>query len=118
MYVKKLTDIEFVKLIVDKELEIVNAPVRYNDLIADKEGIYKHWYQDFAFDDIKQYIEWKEFYYDHFYDWKPKRIKDIDRHFSWFALQYGLKYNFSYDELREYEQQFTKINRNIRKRNS
>lgn len=97
MYIKKLTDEEFVKLIVDKELEIVNAPIRYDDLINNKEK-YPHWYQDYSFN-MEQYKEWKQFYYDHFYDWKPKRIKDIDRYFSWFALQYGLKYDFDYKEL-------------------
>jgi hypothetical protein len=97
MYVKKLTDTEFVKMIVDKELEIVGAPIRYNDLINNKDK-YPHWFQDYFFN-VEQYIEWKQFFYDHFYDWKPKRIKDIDKHFSWFALQYGLKYDFSYEEL-------------------
>lgn len=37
MYKKKITTDEFIKLIVDKELEIVGAPIRYNDLIENQE---------------------------------------------------------------------------------
>lgn len=97
MYVKKLSNTEFVKMIVDKELEIVGAPIRYDDLINNQDK-YPHWYQDYSFN-VDQYIEWKQFFYDHFYDWKPKRIKNIDEYFSWYSLQYGLKYNFSHEEL-------------------
>lgn len=102
MYVKKISIDEFIKLIVDKELEIANAPIRYDDIIANQDK-YPHWYQDYSFDTIEQYLEWKKFYYDHFYDWKPKRIKNIDRYFSWHALAYGLKYNFPYEELNNHD---------------
>lgn len=99
---KKLTDQEFVKLMVDKELEIVGTDIRYNDLIAEPEK-YKNWFQDYAFDTVEQYGKWKQFYWQHFYDKYPKRVKDIAKYFSWFTLQYGLKYNFSWEELNEYE---------------
>ena len=101
MKVKKLTTDEFIKLIIDKELEIVGAPIRYNDLIGNQEK-YPHWYQDYSFH-IDQYIEWKKFYYDHFYDWKPKRVKNIDKYFSCHAMQYGLRYNFDYEILQKYD---------------
>ena len=78
MYKKKITTDEFIKLIVDKELELVGAPIRYDDLIGNEEK-YPHWYQDYSFK-LDEYLEWKKFYFDHFYDWKPKREKDIQRY--------------------------------------
>lgn len=99
---KKISTTEFVKLMVDKELEIAGALIRYDDLIANKDD-FPHWYQDWCFDRVEQYLEWKQFYYDHFYDHYPKRVKDISNYFSWFALQYGLRYNFDYKELEKYE---------------
>ena len=101
MYKKKITTDEFIKLIVDKELELVGAPIRYDDLIGNQEK-YPTWYQDYSFK-LDQYLEWKKFYFDHFYDWKPKRVKDIQRYFSWHSLQYGLKYDFPYEVLQQYD---------------
>jgi hypothetical protein len=101
MYKKKITTDEFIKLIVDKELELVGAPIRYDDLIGNQEK-YPHWYQDYSFK-LDQYLEWKKFYFDHFYDWKPKREKDIKKYFSWHSLQYGLKYDFPYEVLQQYD---------------
>jgi hypothetical protein len=98
---KKLTNSEFIELIVDKELEIANAPVRYKDLIGARKDEFQHWYQDFCFDTVEQFLEWKQFFYDHFYDWQPKRVKNIDEQFSWINLQYGLKYNFPIEQLNE-----------------
>lgn len=39
---KKLTNSEFIELIVDKELEIANAPVRYKDLIGARKDEFQH----------------------------------------------------------------------------
>lgn len=101
MYKKKITTDEFIKLIVDKELEIVGAPIRYDDLIGNEKQ-YPNWYQVYSFK-LDQFLEWKKFYFDHFYDWKPKRVKDIKRYFSWHSLQYGLKYDFPYEVLQQYD---------------
>lgn len=92
-----MTDTEFTEIMVDKELELVNAPVRYRDLIAEPEK-YPRWFDEYALT-LDQYKEWKQYFYDHFYDWKPKREKDIKGWFSMFALQYGLRYNFDYKEI-------------------
>lgn len=100
---KKISTEQFLEMMINKELEIVNAPIRYSDLIGEKKHYYTHWYTDFAFDTIDQYKEWENYYYEHFYDHYPKRIKDIHRHFSWFNLQYGLRYGFPYDDLKKYE---------------
>lgn len=100
--IKKLTDEEFVELMVNKAFEIIKEDITYSDLICDKEK-YKNWFSDYSFN-IPQYLEWKKFFFDNFYKWKPKRIKPIDSWFSAFSMQYGLKYDFSYKELEQFEQ--------------
>ena len=40
MYTKKLTDDEFLEMIIDKELEIAQADIRYKDIMAMPEKEY------------------------------------------------------------------------------
>lgn len=103
MYVKKLTDEEFVELIIDKELEIANADIRFKDIkkmSSDEQNEFR-FYQRYTFKTLEEFDEWKQFFYNHYYDWQPKNVSksQIERDFQWFNLQWGLKYDFPIDEL-------------------
>lgn len=108
-YVKKLTDNEFVELIIDKELEISGTDVRYKDITAMPKEEQKEYefYTRFTFKTLEQFLEWRQFFYDHFYDWQPKSVKksQMEREFNWFNLQWGLKYDFDYEEIYKYDEQ-------------
>lgn len=100
-YKKKLTSEEFVKTIIDKELEIVDADIRYDDIIKlPKEEQEKlKWWSKYSFKTFEQFEEWKEFFYEKFYDWQPKSISKemMKKEFSWINLMWGLKYDFPYE---------------------
>lgn len=114
---KKLTDIEFLELVINKELEIANAPVRFKDIMAmpDKDRREWKWFQEYTFDTLEQFLEWRQFFFDHFYDWQPKREspRRALEIFRWYNLQWGLKYNFDYTKIAEYDKEhptpFTRI---------
>lgn len=101
--VKKLTTDEFYELVINKELEIAGASIKYKDIIEDykkpaEEQKLRRWFIDNKFNTYNQFKEWKQFYKDHFYDWKPKRCakKEIEGYFAWFNLMYGLAWNFDF----------------------
>lgn len=100
-YKKKLTDTEFLKLIIDKELEIAGADFRFDDIIAmpDEERRAFKWFQIYGFNTYQEYMEWKNFFFEKFYDWQPKYItkKQAEREFSWINLQYGLTWKYPYE---------------------
>ena len=107
-YVKKLTDEEFLEMVIDKELEIGGAPFRYKDIMAKpiEERKTWRWFQEYMFDTLEQFLEWRQFFYDHFYDWQPKSVSKarMKREFQWWNLQWGLKYNFDYQTIYEYDE--------------
>lgn len=103
---RKLTDDEFLKLIINKELEIAGADITYDDIVEDgklpnEERKLSNWHDMYSFDTIDQYIEWKNFVLDHFNKWKSGRLSKryMEEWFSWNSLCYGLRYNFDYQEL-------------------
>lgn len=105
MYRKKITGEQFTLDCINKEFEIIGSDLHWDtfeELCAwsQQEGN-RHWYSDNCFTTVEQYKEWKEYFMEHFYDWQPKRVsKDAaEREFSWFNLQYGLKYGFDYNLL-------------------
>ena len=107
MKTKKLTDKEFVELIIDKELEIAGADVRFKDLEAmtkEQQEEYK-FFSRFSFNTSEEFLEWRQFFYDHFYDWQPKCVnkKAMEREFAWFNLQWGLKSDFPYEQIIEHD---------------
>lgn len=104
MYKKKLTDKEFVELIVNKELEIANADIRYKDIIslsADEQEKLEFW-SKYTFKTVEQFIEWKNFFFEHVYDWLPKRTSKsiIENEFGWFNLNWGLSCDFPYEQIK------------------
>ena len=107
MKVKKLTDKEFLELVIDKELEIAGADIRFKDLDAmtkEQQEEYE-FFSRFSFNTLEEFLEWRQFFYDHFYDWQPKRVnkKAMEREFAWFNLQWGLKLDFPYEQIREHD---------------
>lgn len=104
-YVKKISDKQFALDIINKEFEIAGTGLHfetYEDLQTFCEE-HKQWYSDYSFATPEQFYEWKDYFYKHFYDWQPKRCgkTEIDREFGWFNLQYGLKYDFSFEILKK-----------------
>ena len=108
-YKKKLTDNEFVELIIDKELEIAGADMRYADIIklTKDEQQKMQWWTKYTFKTLEQFLEWRQFFYDNFYDWQPKSVKKstMEREFQWWNLQWGLKYDFDYEEIAKHDEQ-------------
>ena len=100
-YKKKLTNEEFVKAIINKELEIANADIRYDDILAlTKEEQNKlEWWSKYSFKKYTDFAKWKEFFCEKFYEWQPKTVNKtmMEREFSWINLMWGLKYGFDYE---------------------
>lgn len=100
MYKKKISDEQFTLDCINKEFEIIGSPLHWDtfeDLCAwSKQPENKRWYVDNAFTSKEQYDQWKDYFMEHFYDWKPKYIskKRAYIEFSWFSLEYGFKYDF------------------------
>ena len=97
-YVRKIDDYQFCLDCINKEFEIIGSGIHFNtfDELEAYAKEHQHWYSDNAFTSKEQYLEWKDYFFTHFYDWKPKRYtkRDIQREFSWFHLQYGFRDDF------------------------
>lgn len=98
--IKKISETQFVLDCINKEFEIIGSNLHW-DTFEDlskwsKLPENKEWFSQYEFESEDQYNQWKNYYLDHFYDWKSKRYRsrDIEREFSWFSLMYGLKYDF------------------------
>ena len=99
-YVKKISDDQFYLDVVNKELEIAGGPQFDSwDELCHWSKLNKDWFCIWAFDSKEQFLEFKEYYYNHFYDWKPKRYTKRERNqwFSMFMFNYGLKTDFEYE---------------------
>lgn len=103
--VRKIDDYQFALDCINKEFEIIGSGLHFKTFPALVEYAKEHkkWYSDNAFISKEQYLEWKDYFFTHFYDWKPKRYgkKEIEREFSWFNLQYGFRCDFDTRELYE-----------------
>jgi len=88
---KKLSDTEFLELMINKEFELINSDMTYQKLITEKDS---DWYNKYSLD-YEQYLEWKEYFMKLYPKWRGKKSKSQMSHdFSWFALRYAFKYNF------------------------
>lgn len=95
---KKLTDEEFIELIINKELEIVNADIRYKDIkktSKEEQETFCFW-EKYSFDTKEDYLEWKDFFFANVYNWLPRSTTkhQIEEEFAWFDLSWGLKSNW------------------------
>lgn len=104
MKTKKISDEEFLFDVINKGFEIAGAPTHWNsfDELVEYSKDHKRWYIEAVFTSVEQYNQWKEYFYNHFYDWKPKRYskRDIKREFSWISLQYGPKFEFDIKDIK------------------
>lgn len=111
-YVKKISDTQFVLDCINKQYEIIKSDIHFNtweELIAYAKE-HPKWYSDSEYTNLAQYLEWRRYFLEHFYDWQPKRVKlaIAEREFSWFNLQYGLKYGFDINEVYAYDEEHSK----------
>lgn len=105
MYKKKISGEQFALDCIKKEFEIIGKPKDWSTFKElcewSKLEENRKWFSDNEFETPEQYYEWKKYFMEHFYDWQPKRVSkaQAEREFSWFNLQYGLKYSFDYQLL-------------------
>lgn len=101
-YVKKISGEQFALDCINKQWEIIGEPLHFDtweDLVSyGKE--HPKWFSESEYKTPEQFQQWKDYFFEHFYDWKPKHFskRAIKREFLWFNLMYGLKYG--YDPLR------------------
>lgn len=95
-WVKKISDTQFVLDCVNKEFEIIGSNLHWDTFEElskwSKLPENKEWFSQYEFENEDQYNQWKNYYLNHFYDWKPKYIskRAIEtNYFPWFSLQYG-----------------------------
>ena len=104
---KKISGEQFTLDCINKEFELIGSPnhwATYEELCDwSKLEENKQWYSNSEFATVEQYLQWKQYFMDHFYDWQPKRVskREAEREFQWFNLQYGLKYGFDLDLLKD-----------------
>lgn len=98
MYKKKISGEQFALDCINKEFEIIGSDLHWDTFheLCEWSKEHRHWYSDNEFSTREQYDQWKAYFMEHFYDWQPKRVNKVqaEREFSWFNLQYGLKYGF------------------------
>ena len=112
---KKISEEQFVLDVINKQYEICGNEHHF-DTFADLKAYtdkydeehkeeHKKWFQEYSFDTIEKYLEWRNYFLDHSKEWLPARIPMYQRirEFSWFSLQYGFSYGFDVKELMEVE---------------
>ena len=117
---KKISSDQFLEDIINKELSIVGAEVTFKDLVEDsslpiEDQKYQNWFNIFQFQTPQQFLEWKEYVLEHFYDWQPKYLynkRRLQEEFSWINLQYGLSLAFPYQDIYEEEVKLKQAKRN------
>ena len=94
--VAKISDEQFILDCINKEFEIIGSNLHWDTLEElsnwSKLPENENWFSQYEFDTEEQYNQWKNYYLEHFYDWKPKYYsKTYVRNyvFPWFSLQYG-----------------------------
>lgn len=95
-YVKKISDEQFLLDCINKEFEIIGSTNHWDTFSElcewTKQEENREWYTNNAFSTSEQWKQWKQYFMEHFYDWKPKRYSKHyieNRVFPWFNLQYG-----------------------------
>ena len=76
---------------IDKECELVGADFNFDKLAELGAEQNDSWYNNYEMT-REQFDEWHQFFRDHFYEWKPKRVSknEMERYFSWvFCLNFS-----------------------------
>lgn len=94
-YVKKINTDQFILDCINKQYEIIHSDIHFNtfDDLLDYAQNHPKWFNESEYKTPEQFKKWKDYFFEHFYDWKPKRYSKriVENEFSWFNLQYGLK---------------------------
>jgi hypothetical protein len=102
-YTKKISGPQFAFDCIQKELDIVGSGLTFAtyDEMVEWQKEHRNWFQEYEFKTLEQFLEWRNYFAEHFYDWKPKRItrREMRDCFNYFNLQYGLKYGFDYNDI-------------------
>lgn len=101
----KISDKQFLLDCINKEFEVIGSPEHFDtfeDLVSYAEE-HPKWYSENKFIIPDQYLIWKKYYEEHFYDWKPKRISKrmMREQFAWFNLEYGFALGFDYNLIKD-----------------
>lgn len=88
--VKKLTDKEFWVLVFNEAFRLVGAELDAEEIFNKSKEAQGNWYEQYQFTE-EQHEEWKQFFYDHFYEWQPKRVskRQMKDEFGWWDLSWG-----------------------------
>ena len=86
------------------EVALAEQMERTKALTKEQQEEYK-FFSRFSFNTSEEFLEWRQFFYDHFYDWQPKCVnkKAMEREFAWFNLQWGLKSDFTYEQIIDHD---------------
>lgn len=96
----KITEQQFVTDVINKELELAQTGLHFDTFEELSEWTKlpenEKWFDKYSFTTEEQYEEWKNYFYEHIYDWQPKKTPKykIDKTFNWFNLDWGLRCNF------------------------
>jgi hypothetical protein len=92
----KISDEQFVLDMINKEFEIIGSSLHWDTFEElsqwSKLPENENWFSQYEFANEDQYNQWKSYYMEHFYDWKPKHYSKtyVEKHcFPWFSLEYG-----------------------------
>lgn len=99
--VHKISDKQFTLDCINKEFEVIGESLHWNTFEELSAWVKENpdWYDRYVITSQEQYDAWKNYFLEHFYDWKPKYISKqrAEKEFSWFALNYGFIYDFPYE---------------------
>jgi len=84
-------------------IEIIN--ILKNIYNGNKQEFQDDWLRKYKFNTVEEYIKYKKYYFKLYPKTKAWKVNkhEIEQSFSWFDMQYGLMYDFDYNEIREYE---------------
>lgn len=105
--VKKISGEQFAFDMIRKELDIIGSGLHFAnpDELREWAEINSRWFADYKFSTVEQYLEWRDYFAEHYYDMEPKRVSknQMKRDFAWFNLNYGLAYDFDLAELKDHD---------------
>jgi len=94
---KKITELELARLLINKEMEIAGGPVF--DTIEEMSAWQKEhpeWFTEYSFKIEEEFMDWKNYFISEFYNCFPKRKSKawMEQYFNEFNFQYGLKCDY------------------------
>lgn len=101
--VKKISTKQFTLDVINKARELAGASIFDSmDVLKTYAELHPQWFEEISFTSVDQYNAWRDYFYNHFYDWQPKRISKIlmKKEFDSFSLNYGPRYKFDYKEIK------------------